>query len=493
MLFILGLFFYAVFDYFFPNRLGEGRINKEQAEEAKEEEARRFEERMQGLLDCVNSIPELRYKDKKDFYFVLPSEHHGQDIIHFDLNSFANSKLDPQDVEAFCNDLRTARIVDKENIMVTPEDELPASLQCHNDLHHFDGNFLNMKDKLEAGYQDGTIRNKDDLFCLAHIYEITGDYEKKKEIDNLICQKFNERCEGDIEVEANGTVRDGNNQPIQDANIEVLNFPEKRIIAQTDSRGNFKLNFKAKNLDKIRLKAWKRNFSDGIAAFYVLESSSKFYRYKNANFVLNAPISIVTIDNVDRTVTGGNNKVLGNNFIIKTSRTKYKIPMDAIIDRSGNSFKGGVDVYLYEFDRDTDTSSILTVDTFDQVMGYAGDIMKTYGMPYIQFFSKGGQELYIRKDNPMIITYKIPHMEELWKNTDQIYEEPLTKEDMEFLVDTSQKGKYPIDRKFLIENQMLRFPAFWAFDQKRGVWDNVGMSVLDTEGMVEIPWYTIRN
>ena len=64
---------------------------------------------------------------------------------------------------------------------------------------------------------------------------------------------------------------------------------------------------------------------------------------------------------------------------------------------------------------------------------------------------------------------------------------------MELLVEASRGQPYHIDREFLINNQLLRFPAFWVFDRRRGVWDNIGVSVLDTQGTIRTIFYTIRD
>jgi hypothetical protein len=69
----------------------------------------------------------------------------------------------------------------------------------------------------------------------------------------------------------------------------------------------------------------------------------------------------------------------------------------------------------------------------------------------------------------------------------------LTDQDMEKLVRDSMEREYIIDRDYLIENGMLRFPAFWAFDRIRGVWDNVGVNVLDVNGTLETRFYTLRD
>jgi hypothetical protein len=126
------------------------------------------------------------------------------------------------------------------------------------------------------------------------------------------------------------------------------------------------------------------------------------------------------------------------------------------------------------------------------VRGYAGNLMKSFGMPFIQFFAPSGEELHVLKSRAMTLTYSIPDMAALRANTDGIYR-ALTDADMNVLVRASAGGGYPIDREFLIENQLLQFPAFWVFDHKRGVWDNIGIAVLNTQGTIRTPFYTIRD
>jgi hypothetical protein len=177
---------------------------------------------------------------------------------------------------------------------------------------------------------------------------------------------------------------------------------------------------------------------------------------------------------------------------VTTPNSTYEIPQGAVVDASGKSYQGPIDIYLYEFTKGNPPESLMQVDTFDAVMGFAGDLMKTFGMPYIQFFTQEGVELHVMKSKPMVLTYRIADMEALRTNHDQIYSE-LTERDMQLLVEASRGNPYVVDREFLINNQLLRFPAFWVFDRKRGVWDNVGVSVLDTQGTISTIFYTIRD
>ncbi|MDR3150173.1 MAG: hypothetical protein LBU14_00620 [Candidatus Peribacteria bacterium] len=41
---------------------------------------------------------------------------------------------------------------------------------------------------------------------------------------------------------------------------------------------------------------------------------------------------------------------------------------------------------MYQFNKNTNMNTFLENDTFSPIYGYVGNIMKTFGMPYIQFF-----------------------------------------------------------------------------------------------------------
>ncbi len=116
--------------------------------------------------------------------------------------------------------------------------------------------------------------------------------------------------------------------------------------------------------------------------------------------------------------------------------------------------------------------------------------MKTFGMPFVLFLGENGEKIHVLASNPMVIKNTIAEMEALRTNKDKIYS-PLTDEDMKFLVKKSKElGGYPIDRQFLIDNSILRFPAWWVFDQNKGIWVNQGVRVIDEKGVIETPFYT---
>ena len=59
---------------------------------------------------------------------------------------------------------------------------------------------------------------------------------------------------------------------------------------------------------------------------------------------------------------------------------------------------------------------------------------------------------------------------------------------------TVSKGNpgFPVTRDFLVSYKLYTFPPFWVFDRKGGVWDNVGIRVLDGAGTIQTPFYTIK-
>ena len=43
---------------------------------------------------------------------------------------------------------------------------------------------------------------------------------------------------------------------------------------------------------------------------------------------------------------------------------------------------------------------------------------------------------------------------------------------------------------FLIQNNILRWPAFWILDRGAGVWENVGARIIDEAGKTQTIMYT---
>ena len=84
-------------------------------------------------------------------------------------------------------------------------------------------------------------------------------------------------------------------------------------------------------------------------------------------------------------------------------------------------------------------------------------------------------------------------MGELRENVDDNPAGPLTDAEMQELLAASKGNPgFPITRDWLVSRKLYTFPPFWVFDRKGGVWDNIGIRVLDLAGTIQTPFYTIK-
>ena len=425
----------------------------------------------------------------RGFWYSYVDENSTEQVAFLSVDELAKRGLTEWQIANIVSIVGDSRIYDRDNMSVVAVSDMPDEYQFHNALYKAskDEGFIKGKKALERRINSGEY-NESDLFKLGYIYEIEGKYGARDELYNKSCAEFGTQCGRNLRVIVTGKVVDMEGAPIQSATVSVLSAGN--INGKTDKNGVYNIEIPIRKMEKIRIKAYKRNYSDGIANAVAITEGKK--KYIMDDIVLASPIKIVTLNNILNTVTGEGNIYKDDAFIIQTQQSVYTIPSNSIVYENGAPYTGEVDVYLYEFTRDTAPESLLAVDTMDSVVGYAGDLMKSFGMPYIQFFTPEGEELHVLKSNPMKIQYRIYHMEELYNNTDGIYT-ALTAEDMENLVFASLGGNYPINREYLIENNLLQFPAFWVFDRTVGIWENVGVNVLTADGLIESIFYTIND
>lgn len=412
-------------------------------------------------------------------------------LFQYNPDVYANQGLSDIQIAALARDIRGSSLYNAKNMRVLESVALSPEMQFHNALYA-PGGVGNTYD-LIANIEKKVVQKKataQDVTQLAHAYEQIGKYAKRDEILVLACKDFDVACQPDASIVIRGTVRDMQGNPVAGAFVTAMSKPQEAPV-QTDMQGRYTLLLDVSELEKVRIKASKRNYSDGVAHMQI--ATARRTQYDVEDIIVSSPITIVTLNTEEKTVTGTQNSVAADGtFILTTPQSTYRIPEHAIVRADGSVYSGIVEVYLYEFTKDTVPESLVAVDTFDQVLGYAGDLMKTFGMPYIQFFTPEGEELHVFSTNPMVLEYRIYHMQALYNAEDQIYP-PLTDADMQLLEDVSVAGGYPIDREFLIQAGLLRFPAFWVFDQARGVWDNVGVDVVDKSGVIRSIFYTIKN
>lgn len=475
--------FYFVYSAFFLVPVPAGEITQEQIDENTEE-----------ILKGLSSVEKLKdINPTSGFWYAVKDINGEEDVYYFSLLNMAEKNLSSGDLNEFYELLDESRIVERGGIQFVPEDDLPEDMQFHNDIYSFN---IEQSSHTTKAILEKKIRDDDytseDLWRLGYLYELEGNYERRNELNRLNCEIFGERCVNEnISIIVSGRVIDGDGSPIQSAEVEVLS-KDSATSALTNQNGTFEIVVSAKEMEKLRIKASKRNFSDGVSSFVVLSGNRK--EYTTDSIVLESAIKIITIDNSHKTITGEGNYIKnGDTFVVETNQSIYEIPLDALVKEDGSVYSGEADIYLYEFTNETMPESLAAVDTFDDVVGYAGNFMQTFGMPYVQFFTPERKELHIHKSNPINLKYQIVHMEDLYTGSYNIYK-PLTVSDMELLVAISnERSGYPIDRRFLIDANLFNFPAWWVFDRTTGVWNNEGMRVLNTDGLIETIFYTIRD
>src|SRR3989338_1426301 len=427
------------------------------------------------------------------FWYVSKDAYGNEDIAYFDTDAWAlREGLTDEQIAELARAVSSARVMARETMRNVPNDKLPPELQFHNQLYANNGagKFEDTKSVLESAHGKGTA-TADQLWRLSYIYELEGNYAKRDELNAVSCKQYKTRCAGTIPVQIVGTVVDMKGNPIQGARVSVLS-QATNAGATTDEKGAYTVDISVNPMEKLRLSAVKRNFSDGVTSVIVLGAGRSAYVAER--IVLGTPITVITIDTDKHTVTDAAATAHEDgSFTLRAASSIYEIPADAIVDANGKPYKGPVDVYIYEFTRDTVPQSLTTLDTFDEVMGYAGDLMQSYGMPYIQFFAPDGTELDVRSGKPMLLTYKIAAMRELRENVDENPAGPLPAAQMQELLAASKGNRgFPITRDWLVERKLYTFPPFWVFDRKGGGWDNIGIRVLDLAGTIQTPFYTIK-
>lgn len=446
------------------------------------------------LTETLGSLPNVTADDLiGGFWFSSRDQSGHENVYRVDPGALATADLTPAQLTELRGVVASSTIINRGEMTDVASSELPSELQFHNALYgsSVGGTTTNqLRATLERRVKDNPTTQ--DLFELSYLYELMGEYAKRDALNAQNCRLFKQRCDTGIATKLTGRVVDDAGAGIQGATISIVSMPGVAAV-RTDVHGAYTLSLKTAPMSKLRVRAHKRNYSDGYTDAVVLSVGSRD-QYTLADITLESPVTIVTIDLARHTVTGAANRFNSDGSIeLRTERSVYQIPPRAIVRRDGSIYAGDtVDVYLYEFTKGTPPTALMSLDTFDQVMGYAGNLMKSFGMPYIQFFSSGGEELHVRSSNPMILTYQIADMDALRQNTDRIYR-ALTDADMQVLVSASSAGGYPIDRAWLIDHHMLQFPAFWVFDRVRGVWDNIGINVVNPQGLIRTAFYTMRD
>ena len=478
ILLLIGIF-YFVYNYLLQDKI----IKKDQIDLARELYIKNM---FSGLVSNTDLMD--------GFWYVTKDKNGNDSVSFFNPKELVANNISDEDLTALYNKIKDSKISAKSSFSLVPEDKLPPNMQFYNKILSTplsnDQSYLNIKDSLVNSYSLKKA-TKEDLIKLAYIYGFEGDYKERDLINQKLCSVFQFQCSSNTEVKILGLVRDGKGNLVQNAKISV--FGDSTIPPVfSDEKGNYSLSIGVNELEKVRLKVTKPGFSDAVVNISVLDVNRKTYQAAEA--VIASANYNFTLDTIKKTITGVQNSIEGNIVTVKTSQSVYTIPFNVFFDKSGKPFSGQIEIVAYEFNRETVPLSMMTVDTFDAARGYAGNLMQTFGMPYIQFYDKDGNELFVRKSSPIKLEYDMYHINDLYSGNTNVYE-PITEQEMQQIIGFCNKStvKYPIDRQFIIDNNLFKLPAWWIFDQGRGIWDNVGYRLIDTKGKTETLFYTVKD
>lgn len=363
------------------------------------------------------------------------------------------------DVASYQNALRQSKVL---NVTFLPDSEKSEFLKFYDRIQPMEvgTNYLQEKARISKALKS-TSPSKEDYEEWIYILTLEGNYRKAEKIEAEYCSKFD--CKDrKIAITISGKVYTGSGNSIPGATVRVVGGKD---AVRTSSDGGYSITISTFPERKLRVEAFKPGFSNAVYVTDILSSVKK--QSQSKDFVINAPVQYAIIDTMNKSIQGERTGITGSGFTVKTAWSQYLIPTDSLVHKDGKPFKGKVTAYFFEFDKNSHNEDLLQNDIFDDVVGYAGNLMKTFGMPYVLFVTDEGERIHVLKANPMLLQNKISEMEALRTNKDKIYS-PLTDADLEFLVNKSKElGGYPITREFLIENNMLRYPVFWVFDQTK--------------------------
>lgn len=322
---------------------------------------------------------------------------------------------------------------------------------------------------------------------ISYLYDLKWDYKKANKNREKTCLENEITCSKTNKFKLYWKVLDENNKPLSWVKITLLN-QWKTIKSDKDWNYNFELDYYP--FSHLRFKASKNWYSDWFKTISFNNSNWTWEKREKLDFHINKAHYTEERD-INEFETINWKKY----FVFKTKQSRYLVPINWLYYNNWNKWKWKkLKVYMYEFKKSDNISDLVQWDTFSPISGYVWNLMKTFWMPYIQFFDKStNRELFVYKSNPMILQNNIYHMKELYNNHDKIYE-AITKEDMKFLVEYSkEKWGYPIDFEFLVKYNFLRWPAWWALDRRKWVWEAIPAKVISVDWLIETEFYSIND
>ena len=331
---------------------------------------------------------------------------------------------------------------------------------------------------------DNKKKPKEYLAFQAYLYDFMWEYDKANQLRNKFLSS-----DPKTNVEIKWAVKDASWNALKWVKLTLLNNSDKQVI--TNKKWEYILKFKYYPLSHIRVKASKAWYSDGFFSIYLDHYLQPSWDKKvQENIVLNKANDVVIMDfnNKDKIQKINWKKY----YIIKDPRSIYYVPVGKLYYMDWRRFTWNkLKVYLYRFKKTSHTENLTSLDTFTPVYWYVWNLMITFGMPYMQFFTFDGKEVFVRKKEPMILVNQIYHMKALFTNHDKIYT-AVTTWDMKYLVKVSKKWGYPITYDWLIKNNFLRWPTRWVLERKKWTWVSIPQKVLTTWGLIQNKFYEIE-
>ena len=328
-------------------------------------------------------------------------------------------------------------IVKKQSMNLLERNELPNNLQFHNKLYEsvLDGNYLDIKQLL----LDKKNKTAQDYIKLSEIFGLEGNYKKKEIYLSKACKldKNIESCKN-ISIEISGKILDNNKRPVSGAKIEFIsNSTRNNIISNND--GTYTLKVNIHTLDKNRISFSKEGYA---TTFYDFTSfSKKKKKYFIPIVTLYKGLHSFTLNNIEKK----------DDFVLEVGNSKYTIPNDAFY-LDGKKYRGEIIAHIYEFNKGDVPPSFLNLDAFSSDSGFTGTNMITSGMPYIVFRTKDGKAIHVRKDNPMVLEFRVPSITKL------LEEGKITENFFNRSFEFSQKGKYILTVGYIIKNNLPLAP-----------------------------------
>lgn len=471
IVFFFGLFF-VFWNFYVKEDQGESIIRKVEIAEKTE-----FLENL--FLDNYLKLSLKKDEFLRGFWYLWIGSNGEEEVRFFDPNALARSGLSLEEIKILFLESLEFEIVKKDDIKVFVEPkDLPEELSFNNLVYSAT---ISGYDKIKSDLENKKNKTALDYKRLSEIYGIEGLWEKKEYFENVACKMNQNFClKGEIEIFGVATNQLG--EVIPNTKIKILSKKNKEIYS--DENGIFNFEVKIFELENLKFQFEKEGYTSSLYTLRIFSKKKK--KYNLGNIILsNKSAQISKIDLKNKKVLSGGAKIEGENILVDTGISKYTIPLNSFWDDE-EKFEDVVKIVTFEFNSQNSVpNSFLNIDTFGDGVsdGLIGNYMITFGMPYMEIFDEEGKRIFIKEDNPATLATKIENYDNMIKGVGE--------DKIVMMLKKSSEDGISITSKYLTDN-FITHPPFWILDQRRGVWDNVPMALLDYSGNIETIYYTSK-